>query len=75
MEDKGRDRGKRKGTDPKRVPVELLLLGCCGFVLLLIGAALSSDTGDTLANVGLLLTLGSAIWFLMRWIIASIARR
>jgi hypothetical protein len=70
MDDKGRDARQRKGPDPKRVPVELLFVGCCGFVLLLVGAALMSDTGDLLANAGLLMTLGSALWFFMRWVIA-----
>lgn len=74
MDDKGRDARPRKGPDPKRVPVELLLLGCCGFVLLLVGAALTSDAGDVLANVGLLLTLCSALWFFMRWIVARSVR-
>ncbi len=74
MSDDGRQVRRRKGPDPRRVPAELLLLGCSGFVVLLIGAALRSDTGDVLANVGLLLTLGSALWFFMRWLIALTAR-
>ena len=74
MRDDGRRVRRRKGPDPRRVPVELLFLGCGGFVLLLVGAAFRSDAGDALANVGLLLTLGSALWFLMRWLIAVTAR-
>ena len=74
MSDDGRQARRRKGQDPRRVPIELLFLGCSGFVLLLVGAALRSDTGDALANVGLLLTLGSALWFFMRWLIAVTAR-
>ncbi|MFN8541902.1 MAG: hypothetical protein U0232_31040 [Thermomicrobiales bacterium] len=74
MDDKGRDPQRRKGPDPKRVPVELLLLGCVGFVLLLVGAALRSDTGDVLANAGLLVTLGSAMWFFMRMVLARSVR-
>jgi hypothetical protein len=74
MSGDGRDVRRRKGPDPGRVPVELLFLGCAGFVLLLVGAALRSDTGDVLANVGLLLTLGSALWFFTRWIVAQTVR-
>ncbi len=74
MSDKGREVRRRKGPDRRRVPVELLFLGCSGFVLLLVGAALRSDTGDVLANVGLLLTLGSALWFFTRWLIAATVR-
>jgi hypothetical protein len=74
MDEQGRESQPRKGPDPKRVPAELLLLGCGGFVLLLVGAALASDAGDLLANVGLLLTLCSALWFFMRWIIARSVR-
>lgn len=74
MRDNGRDARQRKGPEPRRVPAELLVLGAAGFVLLLVGAALRSDTGDMLANAGLLLTLGSALWFFTRWLIAATAR-
>jgi hypothetical protein len=74
MDDKGRDARRKKGPDLKRVPVELLFLGCCGFVLLLVGVALRSDVGDVLANAGLLVTLGSALWFFTRMILARAVR-
>jgi hypothetical protein len=74
MGDRGREVRRRKGPDPRRVPVELLFLGYGGFVLLLVGAALRSDNGDVLAKVGLLLTLGSALWFFMRWLITATVR-
>ena len=74
MSDEGGDRRQRKGPDPKRVPTELFVLGWCGLALLVIGAALASDTGDVLANAGLLMTIGSAVFFFMRMLLARGAR-
>ena len=40
----------------------------------MIGAALASETGDVLANAGLLMTIGSAAFFFMRMFLARCPR-
>ena len=70
MRDDDRDEQRRKGPRLKRVPTELLFLGWLGFTLLVFGALLASDTGDVLANAGLLMTIGSAALFFLRMLLA-----
>lgn len=70
MADDERNKDRRRGPDLRRVPTELLLLGWMGFTLLVIGALLASDTGDVLANAGLLMTIGSACFFFLRMLLA-----
>ncbi len=70
MSQNPRQTQQRKEPAPQRVPTELLLLGYFGFLLLMVGAALRSTTGDVLANAGLLITLGAAFLFFVRWLIS-----
>ena len=70
MEGDGREVRRRPGRNPRRAPVELLFLGYVGFALLVIGAILGAERGATLANFGFLLTIGAALIFLARGIVA-----